>query len=73
MAITTQKHINIIEELKERAIKDKAQLNGALLPSEKDRFVVAIDGLEATKKRMQIDLLQQEKQNVENELDKLNG
>lgn len=73
MAITTQKHINIIEELKERAIKDKAQLNGALLPSEKDRFTTAINGLEATKKRMQIDLLQQEKENVENELDKLNA
>jgi len=73
MSITTQRHINIIEELKNRAIKDKAQLNGALLQSEKDRFNTAIDGLEATKKRMQIDLLQQEKQNVENELDKLNA
>ena len=73
MAITTQKHINIIDELKERAINDKSQLNGALLPDEKERFTVAIDGLEATKKRMQIDLLEQEKQNVENELDKLNA
>ena len=73
MGITTQKHINIIDELKERAIKDKAKLNGALLPDEKDRFTLAINGLEATKKRMQIDLLEQEKQNVENELDKLNA
>jgi len=73
MGITTQKHINIIDELKEKAIKDKAKLNGALLPDEKDRFTLAIDGLEATKKRMQIDLLEQEKQNVENELDKLNA
>jgi hypothetical protein len=73
MAITTQKHINIIDELKERAVKDKAKLNGALLPDEKERFTLAIDGLEATKKRMMIDLLQQEKQNVENELDKLNA
>jgi hypothetical protein len=73
MGITTQKHINIIDELKEKAIKDKAKLNGALLPDEKDRFTLAINGLEATKKRMQIDLLEQEKQNVENELDKLNA
>jgi len=73
MGITTQKRINIIDELKEKAIKDKAKLNGALLPDEKDRFTLAIDGLEATKKRMQIDLLEQEKQNVENELDKLNA
>jgi uncharacterized protein YaaW (UPF0174 family) len=73
MGITTQKHINIIDELRQRAIKDKAQLNGALLPDEKDRFTVAIDGLEATKKRMQIDLLEQEKQNVTEELNKLNG
>lgn len=73
MGITTQKHINIIDELRQRAINDKSQLNGALLPDEKERFTVAIDGLEATKKRMQIDLLKQEKQNVENELDKLNA
>ena len=73
MAITAQKHINIIDELIERAIKYKAQLDAALLPDEKDRFTVAIDGLEATKKRMQIDLLKQEKQNVTEELDKLNA
>jgi uncharacterized protein YaaW (UPF0174 family) len=73
MGITTQKHINIIDELRERAIRDKAQLNGSLLPDEKDRFTVAIDGLEATKKRMMIDLLEQEKQNVTEELDKLNA
>jgi len=73
MATTTQKHINIIEELRQRAIKDKAQLNGALLEDEKKRFVTAIDGLEKTKKRMMIDLLEQEKKNVTEELDKLNG
>lgn len=73
MGITTQKHINIINELRERAIKDKAQLNGALLPDEKDRFTLAIDGLEETRKRMQIDLLKQEKQNITEELDKLNA
>lgn len=69
----TQKHINIIDELRERVIKDKAQLSGVLLADEKERFTVAIDGLEATKKRMQIDLLEQQKQNVDEELDKLNA
>lgn len=69
----TQKHVNIIDELRERVIKDKAQLSGVLLADEKERFTVAIDGLEATKKRMQIDLLEQQKQNVDEELDKLNA
>ena len=70
---TSQKHINIIDELRDRAIRDKAQLSGVLLADELGRFDVAIEGLEKTKKRMTIDLLQQEKQNVDEELDKLNA
>lgn len=73
MGITTQRHINIVSELRDRAIKDKSQLDSALLQDEKERFAVAIAGLETTRKRMMIDLLQQEKQNVTQELDKLNG
>jgi hypothetical protein len=69
----SQKHINIIDELRERVIKDNAQLSGVLLADEKERFDVAIEGLEKTKKRMMIDLLEQEKQNVTEELDKLNA
>lgn len=73
MGKTTQKHINIIEELRQRAIKDKAELNGALLEDEKARFVVAINGLATTKKRMQIDLFEQEKTNAQKKLDILNA
>lgn len=73
MIKTTQRHINIVSELRDRAIRDKSQLNSALLQDEKERFAVAIAGLETTKKRMMIDLLEQEKQNVTEELDKLNG
>ena len=73
MIKTTQKHINIIDELRERVIKDNAQLSGVLLADEKERFDVAIEGLEKTKKRMMIDLLEQEKQNVTEELEKLNA
>jgi len=73
MAKATQKHINIINELRDRTIKDKAQLSGVLLPDEKEMFNMAIDGLDRTQNRMQIDLLQQQKQNVESELDKLNA
>ena len=73
MIKTTQRHINIVSELRDRAIRDKSQLDSALLQDEKERFAVAIAGLETTRKRMMIDLLQQEKQNVTQELDKLNG
>ena len=69
----TQKHINIIDELREQAIKDRAQLAGVLLSDELGRFDVAIEGLEKTKKRMKIDLLQQQKQNVTEELGRLNA
>jgi len=70
---TTQKHINIIDELKSQAIKDLSLLAPALEPSEKERFKIAIQNLEKTKKRMMIDLLQTEKQNVTEELERLNG
>jgi hypothetical protein len=40
---------------------------------EKQRFSVAIQGLEATKKRMQISLKEQEKANVIEELEQLNA
>jgi hypothetical protein len=73
MIKTTQRHINIVSELRDRAIRDKSQLDSALLQDEKERFAVAIAGLETTRKRMMIDLLEQEKQNVTEELDKLNG
>ena len=73
MIKTSQKHLNIIDELRERAIIDKAKLDGALLPDEQERFSIAIDGLAATKKRMMIDLLENEKQNVTEELGKLNA
>lgn len=73
MIKTTQKHLNIIDELRERALRDLSLLYTALLPDEKERFNVAIQGLETTKKRMQIDLLQQEKERVEDALLQLNG
>jgi hypothetical protein len=70
---TTQKHIDIIESLRLRAVKDKSLLNGSLTLDEKKRFSVAIQGLEATKKRMQISLKEQEKANVIEELEQLNA
>tara|TARA_R100000084_G_C4528394_1_gene90037 strand:+ start:189 stop:410 length:222 start_codon:yes stop_codon:yes gene_type:complete len=73
MGITTQKHINIIDELRERAIKDKAQLDGVLEPDERKRFDDAINNLKKTKDRMMIDFLQKTKQNITEELDRLNA
>lgn len=72
MKVITQKHIEIIEELKKRAVEDKSKLDGVLLNSEKDLFCISINALESTKKRLKIDLLEQEKKNVEDQLSNLN-
>lgn len=72
MKIITQKHIEIIEELKKRAEDDKLKLDGVLLNNEKDLFCRSINALESTKKRLKIDLLKQEKKNVEDQLSNLN-
>ena len=69
----SQFHINIIDKLRERAIKDKSKLDGVLEPDEKQRFDDAIDNLRKTKERMIIELLQQQKQNISKELIKLSA
>jgi hypothetical protein len=68
-----QKHRTIIQELRARVIKDKAQLNGALTDDHKDSFNRAIKILDDIDKEFAISMAQDEKQNAQDKLDQLNA
>ena len=73
MSKVMQKHRTIIQELRARVIKDKAQLNGALTPEHKDSFNNAVGILDDIDKEFAISMAQDEKQNAQDKLDQLNA
>ena len=73
MSKVMQKHRTIIQELRARVIKDKAQLNGALTDDHKDSFNKAIGILDDIDKEFAISMAQDEKQNAQDKLDQLNA
>jgi hypothetical protein len=73
MSKVMQKHRTIIQELRARVIKDKAQLNGALTPEHKDSFNRAIGILDDIDKEFAISMAQDEKQNAQEKLEQLNA
>lgn len=73
MSKVMQKHRAIIQELRARVIKDKGQLNGALTAEHKDSFNKAIGILDEIDKQFAISMAEDEKQNAQEKLDKLNA
>jgi len=73
MSKVMQKHRTIIQELRARVIKDKAQLNGALTSEHKDSFNKAIGILDDIDKEFAISMAEAEKQNAQAKLDELNA
>ena len=69
----TEKHIEIISGLMDRVEQDRSAVYAILTEEDRQAFQKAINDLQAVKRRFKIALLQQQRINVDIELEKLNN
>ena len=69
----TERHIEIISGLMDRVEQDRSAVYAILTEEDRQAFQKAINDLQAVKRRFKIALLQQQRINVDIELEKLNN
>lgn len=69
----TERHIEIISALMDRVEQDRSAVYAILTEEDRQAFQKAINDLQAVKRRFKIALLQQQRINVDIELEKLNN
>ena len=69
----TEKHIEIISGLMDRVEQDRSAVYAILTEEDRQAFQKAINDLQNVKRRFKIALLQQQRINVDIELEKLNN
>ena len=69
----TERHIEIISGLMDRVEQDRSAIYAILTEEDRQAFQKAINDLQNVKRRFKIKLLQQQRINVDIELEKLNN
>ena len=69
----TERHIEIISALMDRVEQDRSAVYAILTEEDRQAFQKAINDLQNVKRRFKIKLLQQQRINVDIELEKLNN